>query len=180
MGRSVLDRALPAAGVALLLLGMTSSPAEAKERRSETVRVDLKSGTWILGDLLAVGDSALAVLGADGSERRCRFEEIRRVVVKSAARRFPWGFVGFAAGAGVGYAVGANPHNWPHSDDTRILNGIGKGLLWGALGAIAGTLAAGGGAKSREIIFPFENLDRMQLLVVLERLRKHIKARDRL
>jgi hypothetical protein len=136
MGRSVLDRALPAAGVALLLLGMTSSPAEA--------------------------------------------EEIRRVVVKSAARRFPWGFVGFAAGAGVGYAVGANPHNWPHSDDTRILNGIGKGLLWGALGAIAGTLAAGGGAKSREIIFPFENLDRMQLLVVLERLRKHIKARDRL
>jgi hypothetical protein len=49
----------------------------------------------------------------------------------------------------------------------------------GALGAIAGTLAAGGGTKSHEIIFPFENLDRMQLLVVLEHLREHIKARDR-
>jgi hypothetical protein len=179
MGRSGLDHAFPAVAAALLLLGMTSSPAVAKERRGETVRVDLKSGAWIVGDLLAVGDSALAVRRADGSERSCRFEEIRRVVVKSAARRFPWSFVGFAAGAGVGYAVGANPHNWPHSDDTRVLNGIGKGLLWGALGAIAGTLAAGGGAKSREIIFPFEGLDRMQLLVVLEQLRKHIKVRDR-
>ncbi len=164
--------------VIALMAALFATPMNAGERRGADVRIYFEIGGQVRGELLAVGGSSLTVRASSGRETSYDVGEITRVVLEKKAKKVPWGFIGFAAGAGAGYAIGANPHNWPHSDDTRILNGIGKGLLWGAAGALVGTMIAGAWNRDGETIVLFEGLNDEQLRANLARLRRSARVRD--
>jgi hypothetical protein len=164
--------------VALLLLGTFLPAAAAQGRRGALVRVDLKDGARVQGELVVVGGSSLIVRDRSGSETSFEFGGIARVTVTWSKKKFPGGFVGFAAGAGVGYAIGSNPRGWPHDDDTRVLSGIGKGLLLGAFGALIGSVATMGKARRGETVFLFQGQSDDELRETLKRLEKQARIRS--
>jgi hypothetical protein len=164
--------------VALLLLGTFLPAAAAQGRRGALVRVDLKDGARVQGELVVIGGSSLIARDRSGSETSYEFGGIARVTVTWSKKKFPGGFVGFAAGAAAGYLVGANPHNWAHDEDTRVLKGIGTGILWGALGAVIGSIATSGRRGGRETIFPIEGLSDQQLQETLKDLKKYARIRS--
>jgi hypothetical protein len=151
---------------------------EAKARHGATVRLGLKNGIQARGELLAVRKEALIVRDLSGPETSYEVGEIASVTVVGKTKRFPAGFVGFALGAAAGYALGANPRGWPHEDDFRVLNGVGKGILLGAFGAIVGTIATAGRDRGRETVYPIEGLSDEQVRVTLARLRGFAKVLD--
>ena len=152
------------AAVLLMMLGMSLNAPAAQGRRGATVRVDLKDGARAQGELVAVGEASLLIRDQAGIETSYGVDEMVGVTVTRHKRKFPGGLVGFAVGASVGYAVGANPHDWPHSEDTLILRGIGTGLLWGILGAVVGTRGDGrAGPDSSSCTFPLQGLTTDQI-----------------
>jgi hypothetical protein len=163
--------------LALLLLGTSLSAAAAQGRRGANVRVDMKGGTGVQGELVVVGGSSLIVRDRSGAETSYGIDGIARVTVTWSKKRFPGGFVGFAAGAAAGYLVGANPRNWAHDEDVLVLRGIGTGILWGALGAVVGSIATSGGHGGGETIFPLEGQSDQQLRETLKNLKKYARIR---
>jgi hypothetical protein len=163
--------------VALLLLGTSLAGAAAQGRRGSQVRIDMSDGARVEGELVVVGGSSVTVRDRSGAETAYEFGGIVRVTVAWSKKKFPGGFVGFAAGAGVGYAIGSNPRGWPHDDDTRVLSGIGKGLLLGAFGALIGSVATMGKARRGETVFLFQGQSDDELRETLKRLEKHARIR---
>jgi hypothetical protein len=125
-----------------------------------------------------VGSDSLTVREPSGMETSCGVGEISRVSITRIGKRFPAGFVGFAAGATIGYVLGANPRTWPHDDDTRVWNGVGKGILWGATGALIGALIAKARDPGGQTVVLLEGLNDEQLGAALARLRRSARVRD--
>jgi len=172
---SGLGRSARASAAILLTLGMSLNSAAAQGRRGATVRVDMKDGTLVQGELVVVGGSSLVIRDRSGPEISCALGELSRVSVTWSKKKFPGGFVGFAAGAAAGYLVGANPSNWPHDEDVLVLRGIGTGILWGALGAVVGSIATAGQGGTHETTFLIEGLSDEQVQETLKRLKKYAR-----
>jgi hypothetical protein len=178
MAMSGIGRTVRLSVLVLLLLGMSLPGAGAQGRRGALVRVDMKDGAQVQGELVVVGGSSLIVRDRSGAETSYEFGGIARVTVTWSKKKFPGGFVGFAAGAAAGYLVGANPRNWAHDEDVLVLRGIGTGILWGALGAVVGSAATSGRHGARETVFPIEGLSDRQLQETLKNLKKHARIRS--
>jgi len=162
----------------LLLLGTSLSAAAVQGRRGSQVRIDMSDGARVEGELVVVGGSSVTVRDRSGAETSSEFGGIARITVTWHKKRFPGGFVGFAAGAGIGYAIGANPRGWPHDDDSRVLNGVGKGLLLGAFGALVGSVATLGKARRGEAVFLFQGQSDQQRQESLKKLKKYARIRS--
>ncbi len=177
MVASGLGRSGRASAAILLMLGMALNAAAAQGRRGAAVRVDMKDGARIEGELVAVGGSSLVIRDRSGTEISCALASSPGVGHLDK-KKFPGGFVGFAAGAAAGYLVGANPRNWPHDEDVLVLRGIGTGILWGALGAIVGSIATSGRGGTHESTFLIEGLSDEQVQVTLKNLKKYARIRS--
>jgi hypothetical protein len=160
-----------------MMLGMSLNAPAAQGRRGATVRVDLKDGALVQGELVAVGEASLLIRDQAGMETSHGIDGMVGVTVTRHKRKFPGGLVGFAVGASVGYAVGANPHDWPHSEDTLILRGIGTGLLWGILGAVVGTAATAGQDRTIQLYVPLQGTAD-QIRGSLTQLKKYARVRN--
>jgi hypothetical protein len=156
-------------------LVLPTNPLQAKDRRGATVRVGLKTGASVQGELILVREDSLLIRDRSGRELAYNIGEIMSLSI-TGRRRFPAAFVGFVAGVAVGYAVGANPTNWPHAEETLVLNGIGKGLLFGGLGALAGSLLSMNSRREDTRYFLLEGMTERQVQEALALLRK--KARN--
>jgi hypothetical protein len=177
MVASGLGRSARASAAILLTLGMSLNAAAAQGRRGATVRVDMRDGARVQGELVVVGGASLLIRDRAGVETSYGVDDMVGVTVSRHKKKFPAGIVGFAVGASVGYAVGANPHNWPHGEDTLVLRGIGTGLLWGILGAVVGTAVSAGQDRDIQFFVPLQGtID--QVKGSLTELKKYTRVRD--
>jgi hypothetical protein len=174
---SGLGRSAHASAAVLLLLGLFLNAAAAQGRRGANVRIDMKDGARIQGELVVVGGASLLIRDRAGVETSYGVDDMVGVTVTRHKKKFPAGLVGFAVGASVGYAVGANPSNWPHSEDTLVLRGIGTGLLWGFLGAVVGTAATAGQDRDIQFFVPLQGTTD-QVKGSLTALKKYARVRD--
>lgn len=156
---------------AALALALGAMPLPAKERHGATVRVGFKDGRSIQGELVSVGQDSF-LIETRGQKDSITIGEVMSLRV-TRRKRFPAAFVGFVVGAGAGYASGAGP-GWPHEDDTRIWNGIGKGLLCGAAGALIGRMVMGRPpGPERPVYIMFEGLTIEAARAALAKLRPY-------
>ena len=75
-------------------------------------------------------------------------------------------------------SLGANPRNWPHGEDVLVLRGIGTGILWGALGAVVGSIATAGRGGTHETTFLIEGMSDEQVQETLVHLKKYPRIRS--
>lgn len=161
--------------ITALVLGLSANALTAKERRGSTVRVTLKSGAHAQGELIAVRQDSLLILDGSGQETSFDVGEVLSLRVTRRKKGFPAGFAGFVAGAAIGYTAGANPHGWPHDDDTRVLNGVGLGLLCGVIGAVTGSIVEREARRNATSYILLEGMSDQQVKETLARLDTHAR-----
>jgi hypothetical protein len=161
--------------VMALIFGLSTNALTAKERRGSTVRVTLKSGAHAQGELIAVRQDSLLILDGSGQETSFDIGEVLSLRVSTRKKRFPAGFAGFVAGAAIGYTAGANPHGWPHDDDTRVLSGVGLGLLCGVIGAVTGSIVEREAGRDATSYILLEGMSDHQVKETLARLNIHAR-----
>lgn len=164
--------------VIALIIGLSTNALTAKDRRGSTVRVTLKSGAQAQGELVAVRQDSLLILDGSGKEISFVIGEVLSLRVTGRKKKFPTGFVVFAASAVIGYAAGANPRIGPHDDDIRILSGVGTGLLFGAMGAIAGGIIEREASRGATSYILLEGMTEEQIQATLVRLRPMARNPD--
>ena len=164
--------------VIALIIGLSTNALTAKERRGSTVRVGLKTGASAQGELISVRQDSLLFRDRSGQEFTYNIGEILSLRVTGRKKKFPIGFVVFAASAVIGYAAGANPRTGPHDDDLRILSGVGTGLLFGAVGAIAGGVMEREASRGATSYILLEGMTEEQIQATLVRLRPMARNPD--
>ena len=134
-------RIAPAKAIAsVLAVSLLVLPAGlwAKEKRGAAVVVTKLDGTQVSGELVAVKAESLLLLSAAGRDESIDKAGIGSVRVVRKSQALLFAAIGGAAGATAGAVVGLYKGG---SDDDSGAASIRGGLVFGALGALAGLLA---------------------------------------
>ena len=136
---------LIAAVLAFLILVLPAT-LSARERRGANLVVALKDGHKVTGELIAVKQDSLLLLGLDGKDESVVVADIAiiRIVRRSKAwRGLLYGFVPGAIGGAILASQGM--------DDMGVLGGIIGGLVVGAASGLVGFAAGAGAGLDSEI-----------------------------
>jgi hypothetical protein len=122
----------------VLMAGLLGLPAglSAKQRRGADLVVTKLDGAQVSGELIAVRPDSL-LLSSEGKDLSVAFADVRSVRIVRRSRGALFAGIGGAAGAAAGATVGA--YVFSSSDEPSSLR---NGLIFGALGALAGWLAS--------------------------------------
>ena len=126
--------------VAVLLAGLLGLPAglSAKQRRGADLIVTRLDGSQASGELIAVRSDSLLLL-SEAQDLSVAFAGVRSVRIVRRSHSALFAGIGGAAGAAAGATVGAYFFNSGSDDEpSSLLNG----LIFGAVGALAGWLAS--------------------------------------
>jgi hypothetical protein len=123
-----------------LIISFLVIPANlsAKERRGANLIVTRLDGSQLSGELIAVKPDSLLLLSNVGRDESIDLAGIKTVRIVRKSRAGLFAGIGGAAGAAVGATVGAYVFNGGSDDEPSSLR---NGLVFGALGALAGWLA---------------------------------------
>jgi hypothetical protein len=124
----------------VLIISFLIFPADlsAKERRGANLIVTRLDGSQVAGELIAVKPDSLLLLSNVGRDESIDLANIKTVRIVRKSRAGLFAGIGGAAGAAVGATVGAYVFNGGSDDEPASLR---NGLVFGALGALAGWLA---------------------------------------
>jgi hypothetical protein len=124
----------------VLVVSFLVLPADlsAKERRGADLIVTRLDGSRLSGELIAVKRDSLLLLNNVGKDESIDLAGIKSVRIVRRSRAGLFAGIGGAAGAAVGAAVGIYKGG---GDDESGPASIRGGLVYGALGALAGLLA---------------------------------------
>jgi hypothetical protein len=109
----------------------------AKGRRGAEIIVSRLDGSGVKGELIAVKPDSLLLFG-DGRDVSIGLAEVHTLVIVRRSKGGLLAGIGGAAGAAAGATVGAYVFNKGWDDEPSMLR---NGLVFGALGALAGLLA---------------------------------------
>jgi hypothetical protein len=142
------------------LLGLSGN-LMAGEKRGATLVVQKKDGAQEKGELIAVKQNSILLLGSSsGADVSVDVPDIKtiRILKKSRARAgLGYGFlIGGAAGAGLGPAIGKN---WWVSATDKILIGVG---IFGLAGGLVGLLVGGSTGIEQTIYIEGKNEPEVQ------------------
>jgi len=128
---------LVASALVVLFLAIPAN-LSAKDRRGATVVITRLDGSQVSGELIAVKPDSLLLLSNVGRDESIELAGIKTVRIVRKSRAGLFAGIGGAAGAAVGATVGAYVFNGGSDDEPSSLR---NGLVFGALGALAGWLA---------------------------------------
>jgi hypothetical protein len=120
----------------------------AGERHGATVVVQKKDGQRESGELIAVKENSILLLGfSSARDVTIDVQDIRTITIVNESRALSglgWGLlVGGALGAGIGFASGSDQPGWFSFSvaDKALLAGVVLGVVGGLVGLTAGALA---------------------------------------
>jgi hypothetical protein len=138
----------------IILMGMSFSLLDAKEKRGAEIKIILKGNSAISGELIAVRGKSLLVAGTD---LPIQIQDIQSVTIRKKSKFWLGLGIGLAAGIPVGRVVrniAKEPSGW-NILGTRDAQGVYAllactlaGMIWGASAGADETITFEGGSTT--------------------------------